>query len=97
MEKVVNSVPLSQAPTSGNIIHWTRGFGYGPTIGPAHLIVGAYGGATSRVRAPGAINYLLVTLKPGERLSAGEFVTFENLDAAGDRGAGFGSTPVFRE
>jgi redox-sensitive bicupin YhaK (pirin superfamily) len=144
----------------------------------SHLIVGAYGGATSPVRAPGAINYLLVTLKPGERwtyqpppghvvrwvalakgalavgerLWAGELVTFEKneapitfesagvgatfalgsgvphphplhlgaysvhtseealaageryirqlkqrLDAAGDRGTGFGSTPVFRE
>ena len=38
-----------------------------PRIGPARLIVGAYKGATSPVRAPGAINYLLVTLKPGER------------------------------
>jgi redox-sensitive bicupin YhaK (pirin superfamily) len=38
-----------------------------PNIGPARLIVGAYKGATSPVRAPGAINYLLVTLKPGER------------------------------
>jgi redox-sensitive bicupin YhaK (pirin superfamily) len=38
-----------------------------PNIGPARLIVGAYRGATSPVRAPGAINYLLVTLKPGER------------------------------
>jgi redox-sensitive bicupin YhaK (pirin superfamily) len=38
-----------------------------PSIGPARLIVGAYQGATSPVRAPGAINYLLVTLKPGER------------------------------
>ena len=38
-----------------------------PRIGPARLIVGAYEGATSPVRAPGAINYLLVTLKPGER------------------------------
>jgi len=38
-----------------------------PSIGPARLIVGAYAGATSPVRAPGAINYLLVTLKPGER------------------------------
>jgi redox-sensitive bicupin YhaK (pirin superfamily) len=150
-----------------------------PTIGPARLIVGAYGGATSPVRAPDAINYLLVTLKPGERwtyepppdhvvrwvalakgallvgerLSDGELVTFEKnaapitfegaagvgatfalgsavphphqlhlgaysvhtseealaagernirqlkqrLDAAGDRGTGSGSTPVFRE
>ena len=38
-----------------------------PQIGPARLIVGAYGGATSPVPAPGALNYLLVTLKPGER------------------------------
>jgi redox-sensitive bicupin YhaK (pirin superfamily) len=78
-----------------------------PTIGPADLIVGAYGGATSPVRALGAINYFLVTLKPGERwtcepspghlvawvalargalvagerLSAGELVTFQKNDA----------------
>jgi redox-sensitive bicupin YhaK (pirin superfamily) len=38
-----------------------------PRIGPARLIVGAYGAATSPVRAPGAINCLLVTLQPGER------------------------------
>jgi redox-sensitive bicupin YhaK (pirin superfamily) len=34
--------------------------------GPAHVIVGAYDGVESPVRAPGGINYLLVTLKPGE-------------------------------
>ena len=38
-----------------------------PSIGPGRLIVGAYKGTTSTVRAPGGINYLLVTLKPGER------------------------------
>ena len=38
-----------------------------PSIGPARLIVGSYQGTTSPVRAPGAINYFLVTLKPGER------------------------------
>jgi redox-sensitive bicupin YhaK (pirin superfamily) len=38
-----------------------------PQIGPARLIVGAYDGATSPVRSPRGINYLLVTLKPGER------------------------------
>jgi len=38
-----------------------------PSIGPARLIVGAYETATSPVRAPRGINYLLVTLKPGER------------------------------
>src|SRR5687768_127814 len=38
-----------------------------PSSGPARLIVGSYAGAASPVRAPGGINYLLVTLKPGER------------------------------
>jgi redox-sensitive bicupin YhaK (pirin superfamily) len=38
-----------------------------PSIGPARLIVGAYQGTASPVRAPGAVNYLLITLKPGER------------------------------
>jgi redox-sensitive bicupin YhaK (pirin superfamily) len=38
-----------------------------PGVGPARVIVGAYAGATSPVRAPGDINYLLVTLKPGAR------------------------------
>ena len=40
-----------------------------PSIGPARLIVGTYETATSPVRAPRGINYLLVTLKPGERWS----------------------------
>lgn len=35
-------------------------------VGPAHIIVGAYEGAQSPVRAPEGLNYLLVTLKPGE-------------------------------
>jgi redox-sensitive bicupin YhaK (pirin superfamily) len=34
--------------------------------GPAHVIVGEYDGVTSPVNAPTGINYLLVTLKPGE-------------------------------
>jgi redox-sensitive bicupin YhaK (pirin superfamily) len=38
-----------------------------PVAGPARVMVGSYGGAASPVRAPGGINYLLVTLKPGER------------------------------
>jgi redox-sensitive bicupin YhaK (pirin superfamily) len=37
--------------------------------GPAHVIVGAYDGAQSPVRAPEGLNYLLVTLKPGETWS----------------------------
>jgi redox-sensitive bicupin YhaK (pirin superfamily) len=36
------------------------------SVGPAHVIVGAYQGVASPVRAPEGINYLLVTLKPGE-------------------------------
>jgi redox-sensitive bicupin YhaK (pirin superfamily) len=40
-----------------------------PSIGPARLIVGTYETATSPVRAPRGINYLLVTLGPGERWS----------------------------
>jgi redox-sensitive bicupin YhaK (pirin superfamily) len=38
-----------------------------PSLGPARLIVGDYAGATSPVQAPGPLNYLLVTLRPGER------------------------------
>jgi hypothetical protein len=37
-----------------------------PQIGPAHLIFGAYGGKQSPVRSPDGVNYLLVTLRPGE-------------------------------
>ena len=42
-----------------------------PSVGPARLIVGMYQTATSPVRAPRGINYLLVTLKPGERWTYG--------------------------
>src|SRR5260370_27563940 len=38
-----------------------------PIIGPARLIVGAYAGARSPVWSPHGVNYLLTTLKPGER------------------------------
>jgi redox-sensitive bicupin YhaK (pirin superfamily) len=37
-----------------------------PTVGPARLILGSYESITSPVRSPAGINYLLVTLKPGE-------------------------------
>lgn len=37
-----------------------------PTSGPAHVILGAYDGVASRLRAPAGITYLLVTLQPGE-------------------------------
>lgn len=35
-------------------------------FGPAHVIVGDHEGVASPVRAPKGLNYLLVTLKPGE-------------------------------
>ncbi|MGK6324806.1 pirin family protein [Sphingomonas sp. DT-51] len=38
-----------------------------PIVGPARLILGTYGDASSTVRAPEGMNYLLVTLEPGER------------------------------
>ncbi|WP_394182905.1 pirin family protein [Marinomonas posidonica] len=38
-----------------------------PQVGPAYLIVGRYDGIDSPVPAPEGTNYLLVTLKPGER------------------------------
>ncbi|MBC8167256.1 MAG: pirin family protein [Bryobacteraceae bacterium] len=38
-----------------------------PSIAPARLIVGAYGGEESPVRAPRGVNYLLVKLGPSER------------------------------
>jgi len=38
-----------------------------PSAGPARIIVGEYHGATSPVQAPAGINYLVVTLKGGER------------------------------
>jgi len=38
-----------------------------PRTGPAHVIVGSYAEAVSPVRAPFGINYLLITLNPGER------------------------------
>jgi len=37
-----------------------------PKAGPARLIVGRYHGQESPVRAPTGVNYLMVTLKPGE-------------------------------
>lgn len=40
-----------------------------PEVGPARLIIGAYQGKTSPVRAFDGLNYLLVTLAPGEAWS----------------------------
>ncbi|MBS0253523.1 MAG: pirin family protein [Proteobacteria bacterium] len=38
-----------------------------PSVGPAYVIVGSHEGVQSPIPAPNGINYLLVTLKPGER------------------------------
>lgn len=35
--------------------------------GPAHIVLGSFDGRQSPLRAPSGINYLLVTLKPGEK------------------------------
>jgi redox-sensitive bicupin YhaK (pirin superfamily) len=37
-----------------------------PKAGPAGVLLGEYGGARSAIAAPSPINYLAVTLKPGE-------------------------------
>ncbi|MEX3939937.1 pirin family protein [Paraburkholderia sp. EG287B] len=38
-----------------------------PRVGPAHVVIGCYEGVSSPVPAPAGINYLLVTLRVGER------------------------------
>jgi redox-sensitive bicupin YhaK (pirin superfamily) len=38
-----------------------------PLDGPARVLIGSYGTATSSIKAPSPINYLAVRLKPGER------------------------------
>jgi redox-sensitive bicupin YhaK (pirin superfamily) len=54
-----------------------------PTIGPARVVIGKYQGAESPVRAPAGFNYLLVTLRAGERWTyeppAGHSVAFVAL------------------
>ncbi len=40
-----------------------------PTDGPARVLVGSYGTATSAIKAPSPMNYLAVRLKAGERWS----------------------------
>jgi len=51
-----NSAPVSRYIEAHDI----------PRTGPAHVILGRHGDAQSPVPAPEGINYLLVTLKPGE-------------------------------
>jgi redox-sensitive bicupin YhaK (pirin superfamily) len=38
-----------------------------PHDGPAHVLLGSYGTATSAIRAPSPMNYLAIRLKAGER------------------------------
>jgi redox-sensitive bicupin YhaK (pirin superfamily) len=38
-----------------------------PSDGPARVLIGSYGSATSSIQAPSPMNYLAVRLKPGER------------------------------
>ena len=38
-----------------------------PEVGPAYVIVGSYDGVTSPVNSPEGVNYLLVSLAPGQR------------------------------
>src|SRR5580704_5459605 len=38
-----------------------------PLDGPARVLIGSYGAATSSIQAPSPMNYLAVRLKPGER------------------------------
>lgn len=51
-----------------------------PSVGPARVMVGEYGGARSPAQAPDGITYLLVTLAPGDRWTfeppAGQAVAF---------------------
>lgn len=39
------------------------------SVGPAQVVIGAYEGVQSPVRAPAGLNYLLVTLTPGQKWS----------------------------
>ena len=65
--------------------------------GPAHVIVGSYEGAHSPVPAPEGINYLLVTLRAGERWTyqppAGHSIGWLAL-AKGMLDAGAGAGPI---
>lgn len=40
-----------------------------PTVGPGRLVVGDYQGIKSPARAPAGVNYLVVSLRPGEQWS----------------------------
>lgn len=54
--KIENSESISRDIESSEMVQ----------VGPAHLIIGQYEGEKSCVPAPEGMNYLLVTLRPGE-------------------------------
>lgn len=57
-----------------------------PEVGAARVIVGSYKGATSPVRAPDGINYLLVRLRAGESWTYTPTAGHESLWLAVSRG-----------
>lgn len=70
-----------------------------PGVGPARVIVGNYDGVQSPVRAPDGLNYLLVTLKAGERWSytppAGHEIAWLSLSHGNLNGVRTGEMAVF--
>jgi len=70
-----------------------------PASGPARVIVGAYDGVQSPVRAPDGLNYLLVTLNAGERWSytppAGHDIAWLSVSHGQLEGVNTGEMAVF--
>lgn len=73
-------------------------------VGPAYVVVGTHGGVTSPVKAPDGVNYLLVTLAPGQNWTyappAGHTVGWLALsrgNLAGPAPASNGELPVFSD
>ncbi len=56
---------LENGPVDGQYVEASQM----PTVGPATIILGSYGGAASPVRSPEGLNYLLVRLAAGEKWS----------------------------
>ncbi|WP_295520074.1 pirin family protein [uncultured Stenotrophomonas sp.] len=75
-----------------------------PQVGPAYVIVGSYQDASSPVKAPAGVNYLLVTLAPGERWTyatptghAVGWIALSKGSLKGDSPAASGELIVFSE
>ncbi|WP_046115975.1 pirin family protein [Aquincola tertiaricarbonis] len=54
---------LEHAPVDSQYVE----AGHVPAVGPAHVILGSYGGARSPARSPEGVTYLLIRLAGGER------------------------------